>query len=307
MRLDTMIMKKFCLDVFATGGRDGQIRLWDSRTSTFQKQGQQLKKPVNIYRNAHVIKDFRTPPKRKSTPLRLSNRLEKVEPPSVTSLVYANEYMLISASSNAKSGLKIWDTRKIAVKEEGHALSVLEVPINKDAGMRLESLYFNVQASPVSDHILCGSKNQQAVLWDLQDLHNFSDEHMSSAKQGRAAFPMFTLNGHDSEVCCVSWSRAGKYIASMDDEHLRIWSADTVKSRNKEKEPNSNLEGMIPYQLKESEKTMLLMNRMSIAQCRPDTSAPVSNTPSRKRKEPFASPIKRLKTPTKSPNSKIMK
>ncbi|KAK6753245.1 hypothetical protein RB195_012688 [Necator americanus] len=333
--------------VFATGGRDGQIRLWDSRTSTFQKQGQQLKKPVNIYRNAHVIKDFRTPPKRKSTPLRLSNRLEKVEPPSVTSLVYANEYMLISASSNAKSGLKIWDTRKIAVKEEGHALSVLEVPINKDAGVTclsldrygsslfaavtdnyvyeygiltnntkpirhfggasIESFYVQVQASPVSDHILCGSKNQQAVLWDLQDLHNFSDEHMSSAKQGRAAFPMFTLNGHDSEVCCVSWSRAGKYIASMDDEHLRIWSADTVKSRNKEKEPNSNLEGMTPYQLKESEKTMLLMNRMSIAQCRPDTSAPVSNTPSRKRKEPFASPIKRLKTPTKSPNSKIMK
>lgn len=34
--------------------------------------------------------------------MRLSGRLEKVEPPSVTSLVYANEYTLVSASSNAK-------------------------------------------------------------------------------------------------------------------------------------------------------------------------------------------------------------
>ncbi|VDM66978.1 unnamed protein product [Strongylus vulgaris] len=40
-----------------------------------------------------------------------------------------------------------------------------------------------------------------------------------------------------------------------------------------------------------------------------DTIAPLLNavTPSRKRKEPFASPLKRLMTPTKSPSSKIMK
>lgn len=43
-------------DVFATGGRDGQIRLWDTRTSCYQKQGQTLKKPVNVYRNTHVIR-----------------------------------------------------------------------------------------------------------------------------------------------------------------------------------------------------------------------------------------------------------
>ncbi|VDM65129.1 unnamed protein product, partial [Strongylus vulgaris] len=92
--------------VFVTGGRDGQIRLWDTRTSSFQKQGQLVKKPVNVYRNAHVVKGklkSMTPSKKKSFSLRLSGRLEKVEPPSVTSLLYASEYTIVSASSNAKS------------------------------------------------------------------------------------------------------------------------------------------------------------------------------------------------------------
>ncbi|KAL6742258.1 hypothetical protein Aduo_015425 [Ancylostoma duodenale] len=292
---------------------------------------------------------FRTPPKRKSTSMRLSGRLEKVEPPSVTSLVYANEYTLVSASSNAKSGLRLWDTRKIAVKEEGHVLSVLEVPISKDAGVTslcldrfgsslfaavtdncvyeygilasntkpvrhftgasIESFYVQVQASPVSDHLLCGSKNQQAVLWDLQDFHQFSDGQTSVERQNRAGLPLFTLNGHDSEVCCVSWSRTGKYIASMDDEHFRVWSADVIESTAKEEAPNSNYEKATPYQLSESEKTMLLVNRMAITRDRLDATASPLNeiNLSRKRKEPFTSPIKRLNTPTKSPSSKIMK
>ncbi|RCN24957.1 hypothetical protein ANCCAN_29334 [Ancylostoma caninum] len=153
-------------------------------------------------------------------------------------------------SSQVSSGLRLWDTRKIAVKEEGHVLSVLEVPISKDAGVTslcldrfgsslfaavtdncvyeygiltsntkpvrhftgasIESFYVQVQASPVSDHLLCGSKNQQAVVWDLQDLHQFSDGQVSVERRNRAGLPRFTLNGHDSEVCCVSWSRTGK-------------------------------------------------------------------------------------------------
>ncbi|KAK6040206.1 WD domain, G-beta repeat protein, partial [Cooperia oncophora] len=120
--------------VFATGGRDGAIRLWDARTSSLQQQGQLLKKPVNVYKNAHFIKDFRSPSKRRSIS-RLSNRFEKAEPPSVTSLLYANDYTLISASSCGKSGLRLWDTRRISTKDEGHVLSTLEVPTSKDAGI----------------------------------------------------------------------------------------------------------------------------------------------------------------------------
>ncbi|CAJ0590275.1 unnamed protein product [Cylicocyclus nassatus] len=322
-----------CSNIFATGGRDGQIRLWDTRTSSFQKQGQLVKKPVNVYRNAHVVKDFRTPPKKKSFSLRLSGRLEKAEPPSVTSLV--NIY-----------GLRLWDTRKIAVNDEGYVLSTLEIPISKDAGVtslcldrygsslfaavtdncvyeygiltadtrpvrhytgaQIESFYVQVQASPVSDHLLCGSKNQQAVMWDLQDVHEFPGEPMPPERQARTMFPAFTLNGHDTEVCCVSWSRTGRYIASMDDEHFRIWSADNVTT---DTVTTSNLEAVKPYELSESEKTTLLVNRMTIGRDRMSSvNSPLSFvTPSRKRKEPFASPIKRLKTPTKSPNSKIMK
>ncbi|VDP11525.1 unnamed protein product [Heligmosomoides polygyrus] len=239
-----------CCNVFATGGRDGQIRLWDTRTSCYQKQGQTLKKPVNVYRNTHVIRDYRTTPKKRPLSVRQSGRFDKVEPPSVTSLVYANEYTLVSASSNGKSGLRLWDTRKITGKEEGHVLSTLEVPTNKDAGVTsicldrfgsslfaavtdncvyeygiltsstmpvrhftgavIESFYVQVRCSPDSDYLLCGS-NQQAVIWDLQDLYSYSDPQASSAeRQSRALLPKFTMKGHDTEVCCVGWSRSGR-------------------------------------------------------------------------------------------------
>ncbi|KAK5982778.1 WD domain G-beta repeat protein [Trichostrongylus colubriformis] len=238
-----------CSDVFATGGRDGQIRLWDVRISSRQQQGQFSKNPVGVYRNAHLIKDYKSP--RRRSVARLSGRFEKVEPPSVTSLLYANDYTLVSASSCGKSGLRLWDTRRISVKDEGHVLSTLEVPTNKEAGVTsicldrfgssffaavtdncvyeygiltsntkplrhfsgaaIESFYLQLQCSPSADYLLCGSKNQQAVIWDLQDLYGSADEYADSAiRRSRALLPKYTLKGHDSEVCCVGWSRSGK-------------------------------------------------------------------------------------------------
>uniref|UniRef100_A0A7I4YT87 WD_REPEATS_REGION domain-containing protein n=1 Tax=Haemonchus contortus TaxID=6289 RepID=A0A7I4YT87_HAECO len=333
--------------VFATGGRDGQIRLWDVRTSSLQQQGQFLKKAVNVYMNAHLMKDHRSPSRRRSVS-RLSTRFEKVEPPSVTSLLYANDYTLVSASSCGKSGLRLWDTRKISAKDEGHVLSKLEVPTHKEAGITsicldrfgsslfaavtdncvyeygiltsntkplrhltgaaIESFYVQLQCSPSADYLLCGSKNQQAVIWDLQDLYSsFDEQAISSERQCRALLPKYTLKGHDSEVCCAGWSRNGRYMVSMDDSHFRVWSADMVNPGKSE--ANSNIETISTYELNESEKTTLLVTRMSIRRGQGPSGSPTSfaSTPSRKRKEPFESPIKRLRTPTKSPISKMMK
>ncbi|WKY09817.1 hypothetical protein Q1695_002292 [Nippostrongylus brasiliensis] len=336
-------------NVFATGGRDGQIRLWDARTSCFRQQGQVVKKPVNVYKGAHVIKDYRTPPKKKSSAARKSSRFDSAEPPSVTSLVYANEHTLVSGSSHGKSGLRLWDTRKISVKDEGHVLATLEVPTHKDAGITslcldrygsslfaavtdscvyeygittscskplrhftgaaIESFYVQVQCSPAGDYLLCGSKNQQAIMWDLRDLYSYSDPKASSAeRQCRAVFPKYTLKGHNSEVCCVGWSKSGRYIVSMDDELFRVWNADNLNPTVAQ-ESGSKSEFISSYELNESEKAVVMMKRVLIKKDRAthiSTSAG-TGTPTRKRKEPFTSPLKRLNTPTKSPTSKIMK
>ncbi|KJH45570.1 WD domain, G-beta repeat protein [Dictyocaulus viviparus] len=335
-------------NVFATGGRDGQIRLWDTRTSCFEKQGKSLKRSVNVYKNAHVQNDVRATSKKKCNSVRLSGRREKVEPPSVTCLVYANEHTLVSSSSNAKSGLRLWDTRKISGREEGHILSTLEVPISKDAGITslcldrfgsslfaavtdnciyeygiltsdtkpirhftgaaIESFYVQVQASPVNDFLLCGSKNQQAVIWDLQDLYIHDNDCMRTIeRQCRALLPKFTLNGHDSEVCCVGWSRTGKYIVSMDDEHFRVWSADRLE-QNITEMSGFKKEMASAYELNESENATLLVNRMTISHDRINQMSMFSSAvSSRKRKEPFTSPTKIVDTLAHSPGSKVFK
>ncbi|KHJ92332.1 hypothetical protein OESDEN_07781 [Oesophagostomum dentatum] len=113
-----------------------------------------------------------------------------------------------------------------------------------------------------------------------------------------------------NNLLSISGDTTVRYIASMDDEHIRIWGADDIGPSNEKSAPNSNMEYMRPYELTEAEKATLLVNRMRINRDQLDAMAPPLSTatPSRKRKEPFASPIKRLKTPTKSsPVSKMMK
>ncbi|KAK6057314.1 hypothetical protein COOONC_05168 [Cooperia oncophora] len=100
------------------------------------------------------------------------------------------------------------------------------------------------------------------------------------------------------------------YIVSMDDLHFRVWSADNVNPSREQTETNSAAETISTYELNESEKTTLLVNKMSLSRGKRAESISLKSlvsTPTRKRKEPFTSPIKRLLTPTKSPISKMIK
>lgn len=47
----------------------------------------------------------------------------------------------------------------------------------------------------------------------------------------------------------------------MDDVHFRVWSADNIIPKRKPEEPSSKVEYICPYELSDSEKTTLLVNR----------------------------------------------
>ena len=47
----------------------------------------------------------------------------------------------------------------------------------------------------------------------------------------------------------------------MDDEHIRIWSADSIGFNVEKSVPNSNMEYMRPYELTETEEATLLVNK----------------------------------------------
>uniref|UniRef100_A0A1I7XGB7 WD_REPEATS_REGION domain-containing protein n=1 Tax=Heterorhabditis bacteriophora TaxID=37862 RepID=A0A1I7XGB7_HETBA len=210
---------------FVTGGRDGQIRLWDTRTSYVRNRGQEVKKPVNVYRNAHVTKGV--------TSLCLDRFGSSLFAAVTDNYVY--EYAVTTTNT---------------------------MPIRHFSGATIESFYVQVNASPICDQIICGSTNNQAVVWDLQDFHKFLDDScdVSMEKKSRAHLPKFSLNGHNREVTSVGWSAGGTYMVSMDDDCFRIWSPGDASNESYIESRLIQFERIEPYKMTCSEKTTAMVD-----------------------------------------------
>nr|CAB3240075.1 denticleless protein homolog [Phallusia mammillata] len=96
-------------NILATGSRDGNILLWDSRCRGRQNSKQQ---PVGRIQNAHVVYDSLTPQrKRKRYFQESNNQLLCDSRQTVTSVIFQNSNTLVS--SGAMDGtIKMWDIRK---------------------------------------------------------------------------------------------------------------------------------------------------------------------------------------------------
>ncbi|KAI5892694.1 WD40 repeat-like protein, partial [Schizophyllum commune H4-8] len=69
--------------------------------------------------------------------------------------------------------------------------------------------------SPGGAHVAYGTQSGTVWLWDLETDH--------SSQVGN------TLEGRNQRIACVAFSPAGKTIASISGEALRIWDAETVR------------------------------------------------------------------------------
>ncbi|GMS82090.1 hypothetical protein PENTCL1PPCAC_4265 [Pristionchus entomophagus] len=339
-------------NLFATGGRDGSILMWDRRVApiaqSFNPPGevqmtQVYRRPLKGYHNCHLVKPH--PPSSVAGGRRRSERnapTNNTAAPSITSMTYLDEHTIITSSASAKSGIRLWDTRRAPVNKESRPLAVLELPsmTSRDVGVssicldRFKSslfavstdnciyefnpnsgrtkpvcsyvganiggdFYIQAACSPISDHIMCGSGDKCALVWDAQKFHSYADQPATGPATANpiGIRPSLSLGGHNKKVSAVGYSANAMYMFTMDDEDFRVWRHMPV-SRSSLKDAEENMgaafERVEKVELPKEDKASDVLQSFSIT---PGPRLFLSPTkagmaPLQKRKEPFASPFK---------------
>ncbi|KAK6297195.1 hypothetical protein J4Q44_G00317780 [Coregonus suidteri] len=255
--------------VFCTGGRDGNIMVWDTRCS--KKDG--FYRQVKQISGAHNKTDRNTPsnPKKRRPGTRgMAPSVDSQQ--SVTVVLFRDEHTLIS--SGAVDGIiKMWDLRKnyTAYHHDPIPLQAYPYPGSSTrklgySGLVLDSTGSNLFSNCIDDNIymfnVSGLKTTPVAVFgghlnssfyvkstvspDDQFLASGSSDHhtyiwkISDPKQA----PMM-LQGHSQEVTSIAWCPTDftKIASCSDDNTVRIWRLDRGTDGAKSSVGEANLVG----------------------------------------------------------------
>ncbi|XP_065368682.1 protein lethal(2)denticleless [Calliphora vicina] len=242
----TAAFRKNDSSVFATGGRDGAIIIWDTRANL---NVDMTPRADNCIYSGHVGGP--------GTPVsqRKRSRTPKMPPnttsSSITGLAFQDENTLISCGAG-DGIIKVWDLRRnySSYKKEPHPKHSLPYAgsstfkgftnlIVDDSGSRLfancmdntiycynlhsyspkplalyrgllnSTFYIKSCLSPDGKYLLSGSSDEKAYIWNL----DYPDE------------PLVGLSGHTVEVTCVAWGSTHDrpIVTCSDDARHKIW------------------------------------------------------------------------------------
>ncbi|XP_062324303.1 denticleless protein homolog [Osmerus eperlanus] len=255
--------------VFCTGGRDGNIMIWDTRCS--KKDG--FYRQVKQISGAHNKMDTHTPSKMKKRRPGQRGRAPSVDSQqSVTVVLFRDEHTLIS--TGAVDGIiKMWDLRKnytahlqdptpllaypypgASTRKLGYSGLVLDssganlfanctddniymfnisglktTPVALFTGHRNSSFYVKSSVSPDDQFLASGSSDHHTYIWKISD-----------PKQAT-----MMLQGHSQEVTSIAWCPTDftKIASCSDDNTVRIWRLDRGMDGAKSSVAGANLVG----------------------------------------------------------------
>ncbi|KAK9108164.1 hypothetical protein Syun_024175 [Stephania yunnanensis] len=215
--------------LLVSGSRDGSFGIWDLRCNHRpQHSSEELSLiPTAIVNGAHM------PAKRKGT------RRIKTGSMSITSVLYLKDEISIASAGAVGSEVKFWDTRNLkapvtsmscieAANEKARKKSAWHIfpitrfkwhldkgPMSTFSGSQLDTFYVKSAISPDAAHILSGSSDGNACIWQVK----------------RPQEGPLRLEGHEGEVTAVAWqflyrcpSETGKLATCSDDFTVRIWN-----------------------------------------------------------------------------------
>ncbi|XP_044254807.1 protein lethal(2)denticleless [Tribolium madens] len=308
----TIAFRKDDSSVFATGGRDGNIIIWDTRTCG----GSLIGKVDRTIFNSHNTK---TPIKARKkctclSPSRASNAK------SVTGLVFQDDNTLISCGAG-DGVIKIWDLRKnyLFYKHEplpknkipyggtttknGFSSLIIDrdcirlyancldntiysynvgtcnpEPVMRYTGHQNSTFYIKASLSRDGSYLISGSSDENAYIWNTS-----------------YSRPLVRLTGHVAEVTCVAWCERDDLtlVTCSDDMSHRIWRVGPEElPENWEIDGSGKAEvlPLIPVQseLKRPSDEVVSFHKKLIVACKkcdsPSTSSVCQNCCSNKRK-----------------------
>ncbi|XP_024146611.1 denticleless protein homolog [Oryzias melastigma] len=236
--------------VFCTGGRDGNIMVWDTRCS--KKDG--FYRHVNQISGAHHKAEANPVSKNKKRRSSLRGMAPSVDTQqSVTVVLFRDQHTLIS--SGAVDGvIKMWDLRKNYAAHRHEPAPLQTYPYAGSctrmrlgySGLVLDSSRSNVVCNCTDDSIymfnVCGVKRTPVAVFSGHQNSSFyvkssispddqflasgsSDNHTYIWKISDPQHPPMMLQGHSEEVTSVAWCPTDfTKIASCSDDHtVRIW------------------------------------------------------------------------------------
>ncbi|XP_077138423.1 denticleless protein homolog [Ranitomeya variabilis] len=260
--LKSVTFSKFEKAVFSTGGRDGNIMVWDIRCN--KKDG--FYRQVKQISGAHNAPDKQTPLKIKKRKPMIRGLAPSVDSQqSVTVVIFQDEHTIISAGA-VDGVIKLWDLRKnyttyrqdpipakslpypgSSSRKLGYSSLILDStgtnlfasctddniymfnvaglksdPVSVFSGHHNSTFYTKSSLSPDGQFLLSGSSDHSAYIWQVSS--------------PRAAPIM--LQGHSQDVTSVTWSPTDftKIVTCSDDNTIRIWRLKRGGSSGTEEE-----------------------------------------------------------------------
>ncbi|XP_062911890.1 denticleless protein homolog [Mobula hypostoma] len=246
--------------VFCTGGRDGNIMVWDTRCSKKDGFYRQVKQITGAH-NSQLKQTSPRQKKRRPAARGLAPTVDSQQ--SVTVVIFRDENTLISAGA-VDGVIKVWDLRKnytilhqdpvpvqsfpypgTSARKLGYSSLILDskgsnlfanctddsiymfnltglktTPVATFCGHQNSTFYIKAGLSPDDQFLVSGSTDHNAYIWKVSD----------------PLYPPTVLQGHTQEVTSVSWcpSDFSKIATCSDDNTVRIWrlnrKADVTKS-----------------------------------------------------------------------------
>ncbi|CAM9867210.1 unnamed protein product [Bubo scandiacus] len=278
--LKSVAFSRFEKAVFCTGGRDGNIMVWDTRCN--KKDG--FYRQVNQISGAHNVVDKQTPskPKKKRQNLRGLAPLVDFQQ-SVTVVLLQDDHTLISAGA-VDGVIKVWDLRKnyaayrqdpvpfksfcypgTSTRKLGYSSLVLDstganlfanctddsiymfnmtslrtTPVAVFSGHQNSTFYIKSSTSPDDQFLVSGSSDCNAYIWKVSE----------------PSLPPRILLGHSQEVTSIAWcpSDFTKIATCSDDNTVRIWRLRHPPEEEKSAFSKINLVGWVTQKRLEEQR-----------------------------------------------------
>ncbi|NWU69149.1 DTL protein, partial [Pterocles burchelli] len=277
--LKSVAFSRFEKAVFCTGGRDGNIMVWDTRCN--KKDG--FYRQVNQISGAHNVVDKQTPskPKKRQNLRGLAPLVDFQQ--SVTVVLLQDEHTLISAGA-VDGVIKVWDLRKnytayrqdpvpfksfcypgTSTRKLGYSSLVLDstganlfanctddsiymfnmtslraVPVAVFSGHQNSTFYIKSSTSPDDQFLVSGSSDCNAYIWKVSE----------------PSLPPRILLGHTQEVTSIAWcpSDFTKIATCSDDNTVRIWRLQRHLEEEKSALSKINLVGWVTQKKTEEQR-----------------------------------------------------